>query len=156
MAIKIRYAHISDLDDALEMWWDLHLFHRKNLKAKKDFVYVPDVRKRIRKHFSKTVIPRRDIIVADDKGRLAGFCEFAESSRPPIYANAKIMKIWALYVRPGYRRKGIGKMLLRKVDAIKRTRGLKEAEVSAHVMNADAIAFYRAIGFRKRMVELVK
>jgi len=156
MAVKIRYAKTPDLDAVLDLWWELHHFHIKDLKLGMTFEYAPDAAEKLRKHYLESLLPQNRVVVADDNGKLVGFCEFGAFSRPPIYKDPKILKVWALYVVPAYRSKGIGKKLLKEVDAVRKLAQMKELEISAHVKNENAIAFYSSLGFQKRMVDMVK
>lgn len=156
MTVNVRHGRETDLDALLGLWWELHQFHVKDLKAKKDFIYVPDVMERIRKHYTEKVIPKKLLLVAEDNGKLVGFCEFGGGSKPPIYKYPQALEIFCLYVRPSHRRKGIGKALLKELDVIKKLTKVKDVTVSAHVNNTDAISFYSSLGFRKRMMQMVK
>jgi L-amino acid N-acyltransferase YncA len=74
------------------------------------------------------------LLVAEAEGRLVGFA----------HASASWMS--ALYLLAGFKRRGLGLSLLCALCAELRRRGVAEIGFKAVAANADAIAFYTAVG----------
>lgn len=90
--------------------------------------------------------PAAEVLLATDAatGETAGFAlYFANFStflaQPGLYLED-------LFVRPAYRRRGLGKLLLRTLGQTAVARGCGRFEWSVLDWNADAIAFYRSLG----------
>ena len=90
--------------------------------------------------------PAAEVILAIDEatGETAGFALYFQNfstflARPGLYLED-------LFVRPAYRRRGLGKLLLRTLGQLAVTRGCGRFEWSVLDWNADAIAFYRSLG----------
>ncbi|MBW4479391.1 MAG: GNAT family N-acetyltransferase [Tolypothrix brevis GSE-NOS-MK-07-07A] len=85
-----------------------------------------------------------EAILAEHAGQAAGFALFFHNystflTKPGIYLED-------LFVLPKYRRKGIGKALLRKLAQIAVERNCGRLEWSVLDWNEPAIAFYRSMG----------
>lgn len=92
---------------------------------------------------------REEIVcLAELEGRGAGFC-CARVMRSVCYADA-YAKITELYVRPEYRRKGIGRGLLTFAEELCRKRaGVEEFQLLTGADNLPAQAFYRSMGYER-------
>ncbi|MDD5172483.1 MAG: GNAT family N-acetyltransferase, partial [Candidatus ainarchaeum sp.] len=114
MAIRIRYAKVTDLDAVLDLWWQLYRFHLEGFNSGKACLELaPDAREKLRAHYLEKVLPHYKVLVAEDKGRLVGYCEFGPFIHPPIFKEPRGIMISGLYVLPAYRKKGVGKRLLK-------------------------------------------
>ena len=92
--------------------------------------------------------PRRfaEVILAEADGDPAGFAVFFHNystflGRPGIYLED-------LYVRPKFRRVGIGRLLLTELARLATERGCGRVEWSVLHWNESAAAFYKALGAR--------
>lgn len=88
--------------------------------------------------------PPAEVIVAEHEGRPAGFALFFTNfstflGRPGIYLED-------LFVRPAFRRLGIGAALLAHLAALAESRGCGRLEWSVLDWNEPAIRFYRSLG----------
>lgn len=85
-----------------------------------------------------------EVLIAEDGGDVAGFALFFHNfstflGRPGIYLED-------LYVRPGFRRAGVGRGLLVHLARLARERGCGRLEWSVLDWNEPAIGFYGEIG----------
>jgi ribosomal protein S18 acetylase RimI-like enzyme len=157
MAIMIRYAKTADLDAVLDLWWQLYKFHLDEFNSGRTcFELAPDAHEKLKSYYLEKVLPHHKVLVAEDKGKLIGYCEFEPIIRLPIFKESRGMKISGLYIIPAYRKKGVGKRLLKEVDVVRKLAQLKRVEVEAHIKNEDAISFYSSFGFKKRMMQMVR
>ena len=90
--------------------------------------------------------PAAEVVLATDvtTGEAAGFALYFQNfstflARPGLYLED-------LFVRPAYRRRGLGKLLLRTLGQRAVARGCGRFEWSVLDWNADAITFYRSLG----------
>lgn len=88
--------------------------------------------------------PFAEVLVARIGGEAAGMALFFHNystflAKPGIYLED-------LYVRPAFRRRGVGQALLRQVAALAVERGCGRVEWSVLDWNEPAIAFYQRIG----------
>jgi ribosomal protein S18 acetylase RimI-like enzyme len=82
-------------------------------------------------------------LVADDGGRLAGWCDVRRETIP-VYAHCGHLGMGLL---PEYRGRGIGERLLRASIDAARGAGFERIELSVYARNARAVALYRKVGF---------
>lgn len=88
--------------------------------------------------------PAAEVIIAEQDGEAAGFALFFTNfstflGRPGIYLED-------LFVRPAFRRRGIGEALLAHLAALAGSRGCGRLEWSVLDWNEPAIGFYRGLG----------
>ena len=86
---------------------------------------------------------RNPHLVADDKGRVVGWCDIRRETIP-VYAHAGHLGMGLL---PDYRGKGIGMRLLRAAIDEARAAGFERIELTVYGRNAPAAALYRKAGF---------
>ena len=82
-------------------------------------------------------------LVADDGGRLAGWCDVRRETIP-VYAQCGHLGMGLL---PEYRGRGIGERLLRASIDAARGAGFERIELSVYARNTRAVALYRKVGF---------
>jgi len=84
-----------------------------------------------------------ECLIAEYNGEPAGFALYF-----PIYSTWRGPSLYLedLFVRPEFRRHGLGKTLLRQVAAIAVERGCARLEWSVLVWNTPAIDFYQSLG----------
>ena len=88
--------------------------------------------------------PVAEVLIGEDREEPAGFALFFHSfstflGRPGIYLED-------LYVRPGFRGRGIGRALLVHLAMLAKERGCGRLEWSVLDWNEPAIGFYKGIG----------
>src|SRR5205807_786684 len=96
--------------------------------------------------------PAAEALIAEHGGQTAGYALFY----PTFSTFLAIQGIWLedLFVRPAYRRAGVGRALLAAVAAKLRERGGERLEWSALDWNELALGFYRGLG-AQRMEEWI-
>lgn len=90
------------------------------------------------------------ILVAESEGRIVGLITgYHYTFVPPLTGKwgRKCIGVDNLYVRKGFRGKGVGKALVREFSRRWKERGCKYMEIS--VSEKSKLAFYRKFGFRK-------
>jgi GNAT superfamily N-acetyltransferase len=88
--------------------------------------------------------PAAEAVIAETDGTVLGFALFFHNFS--TWTGKRGVYLEDLYVTPEARGQGVGKALLRHIAELALTRGCARFEWSVLDWNADAIAFYRAIG----------
>jgi GNAT superfamily N-acetyltransferase len=88
--------------------------------------------------------PVAEVLIAEVEGQTAGFALFFKSfstfvGKPGIYLED-------LFVRPSFRRRGIGRAFFEELMKLCRERGYGRLEWSVLDWNEPALAFYRSLG----------
>jgi len=89
------------------------------------------------------------LLAVAEVGELAGLvhAQLYETPPQPLLVARRRVHIDALVVDPRFRRRGLGRQLLRAADTWARQRGAQELLLTLWAGNEAAEAFYRAIGF---------
>lgn len=90
--------------------------------------------------------PHAEVLIAEAEGQPAGFALFLHNystflARPGIFLED-------LYVRPAFRRRGIGRQLLTRLAQLAVERGCGRFEWNVLDWNESAIGFYKSLGAR--------
>ena len=94
------------------------------------------------------------VLVAYDGKELVGYVMFQNEIKPPLEVAHKVGYVMDLYVKPSHRRQGVGEQLLRScLDRI-RSKGVTHIQLRVWNANETAIALYRKLGFKDRMMTM--
>lgn len=94
------------------------------------------------------------VMVATDAGELIGYVMFQCEIKPPLEMDHKVSYVMDLYVRPSHRRHGVARQLLQSCMNTVKSKGITRVQLRVWCMNEAAIALYRQLGFRDRMVTM--
>jgi len=90
-----------------------------------------------------------------DDGKLVGYVMFQSEVKTPLEVSHKVSYVMDLYVKPAYRRQGVGRQLLQYCMGRIKSRGVTDVQLRVWCMNKGAIALYRQLGFRDRMLTML-
>jgi len=153
-AFTIRPARHSDYDRLCELFEELDVLHRL---ARPDMFYAPAGAARDPAYVRDLIDgPHATILVADSQSALLGLATAIVRSVPAsqVVRARRFVEIDNLAVSASARRQGVGRALMEAAIAWAQRRGIGGVELGVHDFNADAIAFYEALGFqtqRRRM-----
>lgn len=159
MPITIQKVKKEDHDKLTYLFCEIEEFHRlkapwKFSKPKKE-VFPID-------YFLK-ILSNKDalFLIAKEKNEIIGFVFGAirGASDIPILKKRKYFHIDTLMVKKEYRKSGIGKKLMKKIENSVRDLGIKELELEVWNFNTNAIAFYENIDYKpyiKKMRKVLK
>ncbi|MBY6032013.1 ribosomal protein S18-alanine N-acetyltransferase [Marinobacter daepoensis] len=123
----LRQAHTHDLNALVQLENDCFPEDRISRRSFRRFLEVP----------------RDRLIVAEQEGRLVGYCLVLMS------AATRLARIYSIAVSPSVRGQGVGERLVREAEkeAVEADRIIMRLEVRED--NAGAIALYRRLGYRQ-------
>lgn len=100
------------------------------------------------------------ILVAEDTGRVIGFIAGVmidpESEDPLGQVPTKAGRMIELFVEENHRRRGVGTALMKAMEQFFTDRGCNVARVEVFEPNHSAHRFYHGIGYRDRVIDLIK
>jgi len=91
--------------------------------------------------------PSRQVTLAERAGHLVAFAELAIGARHPLVPGDHPAELCRLYVQSPFLRQGVGRLLLRRSEALAAAEGASTLWLTAWVGNARALAFYSSQGY---------
>jgi ribosomal protein S18 acetylase RimI-like enzyme len=152
--VKIREAREEELLKVGRLWGKFMAF---NAEFNSSF----RVRKKAPEIFSKEMIEKIQdsdcrLAVAEIDGELAGFCYSYVSRKPKYFKLEKFGFVGDLYVEPGYRRQGVGRMLVNDTLAFFSRRKVRQVELLVAIKNTGTIKFWESLGFSHLLTWMYK
>lgn len=142
----VRPAQRRDVEAIVDLWAEMMHLHG-GLDDR--FRFAADAPRAMDQHVRRCLRSRQArVFVADAGGALVGYVLAELHVRLPIYPVGRYGFVSDLIVHEPYRRRGIGKLLAERAIAWLRSEGVTSAELYAAEANPDAVAFWRAMGFR--------
>lgn len=148
MPVQIRKATAKDIRDILPVWGELADFH-----SALDSAFAPSESwPREYGAYLRTLMTRDDAIavVARDGTTLIGYAVGRLTTLPPFFEHRHRGYIHDVYVKPPFRRHGVGRGLVGEILAWLRQRGVSIVELTV-AANNDAVPFWERLGFRVYM-----
>lgn len=143
--VRVREATPRDLDAVVELRLALLREHPDHP------IYGrlrPDVVERARGLFGAQLRSSMEaIFLAEHDGAPIGVLRCVESVGSPLMEPARYAYVSSTYVRPGFRRRGVLRALLRAADRWARARGLDQMRLHNVAGSADAEGAWSALGF---------
>jgi GNAT superfamily N-acetyltransferase len=87
------------------------------------------------------------VVAAADGDTLVAYAVAIVADRPPVFWRDAVGEISDFYVRPGYRRKGVGRKMLARIEAWFRGKGIDRIELRVAWGNPLGHEFWRMQGF---------
>ena len=155
MRFLVRLANENDLEFLVKLVTRL-----KDLNSELDphYTTVEDLEDVVRDYINNSLAnPDTIILVADDENTksIVGIVR-AQSVDRLFYKPRRALLITDIYVDPRYRRKGLGRLLLRKLEEIAKEKGIEMLIVSYPAGNVIADDFFAKREFKPLQVEKYK
>lgn len=93
--------------------------------------------------------PAEVFVAATDDGKVVGFAEVSIRSHAEGCSSGRIAYLEGWFVKGDWRRRGIGAMLVKAVEAWGREQGCTEMAADAEVENRAGVEAHRAVGFEE-------
>ena len=89
------------------------------------------------------------LLVAEDQGKIVGFIRLKIERSPdnPLLQPRRYVKIKDLGVTGEYRRRGVGRILMKAAERWAGEQGIEDMELNVWEFNRAALAFYQKLGF---------
>ena len=149
--VEIRRATSRDIGGILPIWGELADFHSALDPA---FRPAPQWAREYATYL-RALLARDDAlaVVARDGDRIVGYAVGRITSMPAFFAQRQRGYIHDVYVRPEYRRRGIGRRLVAEILTWLRRRGVTLVELTVAARN-EALPFWEKLGFRVYMHQM--
>ncbi|MEP6633582.1 MAG: GNAT family N-acetyltransferase [Luteimonas sp.] len=98
--------------------------------------------------------PRQALLIADIGGEACGLV--ALQTLYSVVHGTDLTRITALVVSPLHQRQGIGRRMLREVEALARRTGAARIEVTSNARRVEAHQFYRDCGYADGSLRFIK
>jgi L-amino acid N-acyltransferase YncA len=98
-----------------------------------------------RKQWMAAKGPRYPVIVAEDRGQIAGWGSLNQYNARDCYRH---VADFSIYVERAYRGKGVGKVMLARLVELARELGFHKMVLSAFPTNTGGMTLYEKMGFR--------
>jgi len=152
--VLIREATIKDLKDVKFLWLKL----AEEMYKIEEYIFPS--RENAERWFSSVVSILREgrgkVFVAQLNGEIVGFIYFVHSLRMFFEVSKQVALISDMYVKPEFRRRGIGSLLLEKCFEHLRKLDIKHVMLSVLSENLAAVKFYEKTWFQDLSVRHVK
>jgi len=148
--MTIREGRPSDRDALVALWSGIEALHAR---LTPDFFRSPSTDAHAAKQVGSALAEAHGryetLLVADLDGRVVGFVHVAlfDTPRSPEMVERRRARIEEVIVAEAERRRGVGRRLVDGARAWSRQRGAEQIVLTVWSGNADAMLFYRALGF---------
>jgi ribosomal protein S18 acetylase RimI-like enzyme len=147
MEVRIRRATAQDYEALCEIIEDVDALHREALPSIFRESSGP-VRERA---YLLGLLADEDhgLFVAEIEGQAAGYVHVTARDAPPIpiLVPRRVAVVDNVVVKEAYRRSGLGRALMGRVEQWAQAKGATEVELNVYEFNEAAIAFYESLGY---------
>lgn len=144
--VRVRPARTRDLPEIVRLWRELIGYHEA--LGGQDFRLAAGAEGGWRAYLGGHIGRKtRTCLVAEDEGRLVGFLLAGVERRPGIFMERVHGLISDVYVRPAYRRRGVGRRLVDAALEWFGGRRVSRVRLRTDARNAPGVAFWKRLGF---------
>jgi ribosomal protein S18 acetylase RimI-like enzyme len=151
--MNIRFADINDIDKIILLEDQIFMLH---LNARPDWI---DENKKPRNYkYLKNCITNNEckIIIVEENENIIGSCIFKHRKIKDhiIFKDMNNIEIDELIIDKKYRRKGIGKIIFKKIIEFAKENDINKIELGVWAFNKGAIEFYKNMGMNERHIKM--
>jgi RimJ/RimL family protein N-acetyltransferase len=149
--MKVRQASPEDVPELIKLFAELERMQRDW----RVFTPRPGFYDELAKRFREAIMAEdRICLAADDEGEVVGMA-YAETRIPSRFSDERALELFGVVVRSGHRGRGVGRELVAEAARFAKERSLGFIELKSFWPNKASIAFWQALGFNPRVVQLV-
>lgn len=151
-SIEIRRATTFDIPQIVPLWEELAAFHAALDSA---FAVSPEGGDAYAEYLHALMRNREAfVVVALDRREAVGYAVGRISTLPRTFLVRRRGYIHDVYVREGYRLRGIGRQLIEEILSWFQEQGITLVELTVATSNVGAKAFWEKLGFVAYMVHM--
>jgi len=144
--ITIRKATAKDVPAIVELWKELMDYHKKLDPL---FTRSPAGHKQFAEYLMNHINDADSrVLIALHRMRPAGYCMTKISKYPPVFEKQQYGELHDMAVTKKYRRRGIGRLLVKAVRQWCAKKGVNRIEARYSMANEVAAGFWAGAGFR--------
>lgn len=143
----VRMAEAGDLERVNELRRQVNELHVQG----KPEVFKPGFGEELRSYIHTIFdAPDREIIVAEDDGRVIGFACLRHMDRPetPYMNRRRYLEVDEFGVDIAHRRCGAGRAMFEEIRRIAKACGFDRIDLNMWEFNEDALKFYESVGLK--------
>lgn len=147
MKINIRKAIAEDYSALIGLFDEIDVIHRDNLPR---LFQKPNGPAREPDYYLGLISDESTaVLIAEMDGKIVGSVHALVRNAPdfPILVPRRFAIVDSIVVKVGYRKRGIGRMLLEAVEEWAKMSGASSIELNVYEFNDEAITFYENLGF---------
>ena len=149
--MKVRQAGPDDLPHMVELFDELD----QMVRDWRVFTPRPGFYDEVAQRFHEALdAPDRVMLVAEEEGEVVGM-SYAEIRIPSRFSDERALEISGVVVRSDYRGKGVGRALVQEAARFAKEQEVRWIEVKTYWPNETSTAFWDALGFHPRVVQVV-
>ena len=149
--MKVRQASPEDVPELISLFEELERMQRDW----RVFTPRPGFYDEVAKRFREAMMAEdRVVLVAEDETEVVGMA-YAEVRVPSRFSDERALELSGVVVRSGHRGQGVGRGLVAEAARFAKERGVGFVELKSFWPNEASMAFWRALGFHPRVVQLV-
>lgn len=148
MKISVREATVGDYKNLFELFGEVDTLHRDNLPHRFQKANGPA---REQDYYSELIDNENDgLFVAEKGAELVGFVHVIVRDTPPIpiVLPRRYAVVDSIVVKSGFQKRGIGRMLMDKMQEWAIAKGATSIELNVYEFNETAISFYERLGYQ--------
>ena len=149
--MKVRQASPEDVPELINLFEELERMQRDW----RVFTPRPGFYDELARRFHEAMVAEdRIVLAAEDDAEVVGMA-YAETHVPSRFSDERALELFGVVVRAGHRGRGVGRALVAEAARFAVERGLGFIELKSFWPNKESIAFWQALGFNPRVVQLV-
>jgi ribosomal protein S18 acetylase RimI-like enzyme len=148
MEISVRKATAEDYNSVCELFDEIDALHRDNLP---NIFQKPGAAAREQDYYSALIEDENTaLLVAEAGGNLVGFVHAVVRDPPalPVFVPRRYAIVDGIVVKSGTQNRGIGRILMDKMQEWAIARGATSVELNVYEFNRAAISFYERLGYQ--------
>lgn len=152
--MKIRLADKNDFEEILSLVMKNMEYHMK--MNKQDWEPIEDIKREEAKELKEDLKdPKTKIFIAEEDNGSVGYINLSLHKKNPYTKTRRKGEIDDLFVLKKFRKKRIGKALVRNALEYFRSKSVKSVSLSVNSQNIPALKFYENFGFKEVVRKMV-
>ncbi len=155
MKVIFRKAKESDYDAILKMKRESYNWHHTN---RPDFYKYSELPMDKKEYEGLLNSQEYDIYAVESDNKICGYAiiKVMSFTDNPLILDHKRLFIDDIYIDPSFRKKGIGKFLMKELESICKSQGFKHMDLNVWNFNTEAINFYKKTGMKEIIIRMEK